>query len=512
MTGEPLSGTSASDARKRDPVSGSVEGSTSLNRMNSNNRGEKNMVRSERSARPRSGKTMRAAAALVAAVALVAAGCGNSDGESADDTETTKAPATTTAEGTETTGAATPITGVPGVTDTEIKFASFGTISNNPLGTCVLECFNRGVKAYFAYRNSEGGVDGRQLVLTSELDDQLSKNKERALEIVSAGDTFGAFSAAQIGTGWQDVAAAGMPLYVWNISPADAANDAIFGFPQGTICVDCPRQINGMIIKEAKATKIAVLGYGVSENSKVSAQAVQRAVETYSDDIGGAEVVYFNDDIAFGVPNGLGPEVTAMKDKGVDLVFGSIDLNAMKTLAQEMARQGMGDVPMVHANTYDQKFVKEAGDLFEGDFVSVQFRPFEAEAGDSDLDLFKEWVSKDGNDPVELAYFGWIAARAAYDGIVAAGPQFDQAKVIAASNETLNDYTAGGLIPPQDYGRSHTVPTVDTLDQFGNKTNCSSVVKVKGGEFEVLGDAAKPFFCWPGDTVEWSEPEQTDFK
>ncbi|WP_313954588.1 hypothetical protein, partial [Frankia sp. EI5c] len=29
-----------------------------------------------------------------------------------------------------------------------------GTRSNNPLGTCILDCFASGVNAYLAYRNS----------------------------------------------------------------------------------------------------------------------------------------------------------------------------------------------------------------------------------------------------------------------------------------------------------------------------------------------------------------------
>ena len=80
------------------------------------------------------------------------------------------------------------------------------------------------------------------------------------------------------------------------------------------------------------------------------------------------------------MPNGIGPEVTAMKQAGVDMVVAAIDLNGMKTIAQELKRQGMGDVTMYHPNTYDQDFVKEAGELFEGDYVSVGFRPFEADA------------------------------------------------------------------------------------------------------------------------------------
>ena len=53
--------------------------------------------------------------------------------------------------------------------DTEIKYASFGTITNNPTGLCFAECFDAGVKAYFAWRNDQGGIYGRKLVLSSGL-------------------------------------------------------------------------------------------------------------------------------------------------------------------------------------------------------------------------------------------------------------------------------------------------------------------------------------------------------
>ena len=192
------------------------------------------------------------------------------------------------------------------------------------------------------------------------------------------------------------MAKAGIPLYVWGINPADAANESTYGNPQATICLECPRQINGYVTKLEKAKKIGILGYSVTENSKLAAEGIRDAITKYSDQIGGAQVVYFNEDVPFGVPNGLGPEVSAMKDKGVDLIFAALDLNAMKTLAQEAARQGMGDVHMVHANTYDQKFVQEAGNLFEGDIMEVALRPFEAATGQSDLSTFKDWMAKAG--------------------------------------------------------------------------------------------------------------------
>ena len=59
----------------------------------------------------------------------------------------------------------------------------------------------------------------------------------------------------------------------------------------------------------------------------------------------------------------------------------------------------------------------------------------------------------------ELAMTGWIAAATAYDGLKAAGPDFDRAKVISASNEKLTAYTADGIHPPIDFSRQHEPPT-----------------------------------------------------
>jgi hypothetical protein len=112
----------------------------------------------------------RALVVIGVALALLAAGCG-SDGKKSSSSDTTVKP----------NAASVKITGVPGVTDSEIKFAAFGTNSNNPLGTCVLDCYVDGVKAYFAWRNSEGGIYGRKLVLDKVLDDELGKNQQRAL-------------------------------------------------------------------------------------------------------------------------------------------------------------------------------------------------------------------------------------------------------------------------------------------------------------------------------------------
>jgi ABC-type branched-subunit amino acid transport system substrate-binding protein len=452
----------------------------------------------------------RVLAGLVAASGLVVAACGNSGDDDRTTSSATTAPAvatTTAADAAD--GTFVPLPGVPGVTDDEIRFAAFGTQANNPLGTCVLDCYVEGIEAYFAFRNSEGGVHSRQLVLSTVLDDELANNQQRALEILSADDTFAAFSAPQVASGWADMAEARVPLYSWGIHPVEATGrDSIFSYT-GVLCTRCTRRQIAYAGTLVGATKVAALGYGIAQSSKECADAAADTVELYAAETGQA-IAYTNNDMAFGLPNGVGPEVTAMKKAGVDFVVGCLDPNGMKTIAQEMERQGMGDVPMYHPNTYDAAFVREADDLFEGDMVSVAFRPFEADPGDSRLEDFRHWMDETGSEFSELAMLGWLNADLAYQGLVDAGPNFDRERVIEVTN-AMTDYTAGGLVAPVDFTRQHEPPTEDDPATHGPAQECTALVQIRGGQFELMSDPAKPFVCWDGTTRDWAEPVETNF-
>ena len=231
---------------------------------------------------------------------LLAAACSNSS----DTKPTTAASGAAAGSGASNdTTQHVPISGVPGVSDTEIHFSSLGTNSNNPLGTCVLDCFDDGIKAYFDFRNSQGGIYGRKLVLSKEVDDELRNNQAKALEIISANDTFGTFSAPQLANGWADLAKAGIPTYVWAINPAEATgHPEIFGNARGRSASTAPRGPPRTQPSSPVRKKVATLGYGVSENSKQCADSSAESIEKYSDDVGGAEAVYTNDDLDFGLP------------------------------------------------------------------------------------------------------------------------------------------------------------------------------------------------------------------
>lgn len=438
---------------------------------------------------------VRALSVLLVVLALVAAGCSNSSGEKDGDGG----------------GSGGGAGSAPGVTATEVRFTILGTQTNNPLGTCLLECYARGVKAYFDYRNSEGGVHGRKLVVSKEIDDQLGQNQQRAKEIISANDTFATLSATQLATGWSDLAKAGIPLYGWAIHPTEmAGHKEIFG-NSAPPCLECVDRTFPYVARLAGAKKLAALGYGVTDNSKQCVSQIANTVDKYKGDTG-QEVVYKNDSLAFGLSNGIGPEVTAMKKAGVEMILSCLDLNGMKTLAQELRRQGLEDTPLYHLNTYNQPFVAEADGLFEGDYMSVGFRPFEADAGDTAMTTYKEWIAKQDGEPDELSMYGWITANLAYQGLLDAGKNPTRESVIAATNK-LTAFTAGGLIFPVDWSRQHELPTPEDPVAHGYKQVCRALAQVKDGKFQVVGGTKdKPFVCWPPEDDKWTEPTLTTFK
>jgi ABC-type branched-subunit amino acid transport system substrate-binding protein len=438
---------------------------------------------------------------------LSAAACGNPTDDEGGSTDGTSSGVTVSGGGEQTRDEFVERPGVPGVTDDEIRYAVVGTKTNNPLGTCILDCYLDGVEAYFAYRNSEGGIYGRDLVIGEVLDDELSQNQAKAQQVVSDSSVFGVFQATLLATGWGVLDDAGVPTYVWGIHATEVANRTAV-FPNIAIrCPDCPTPAVPYAAQESGKTRAASIGYGATENSKVCTNTVAEAVELYEDD-SGVSLAYTNDQLEFGLPNGIGPVVTAMKDAGVDFISTCIDLNGMKTLAQELDRQGMGDVVLYHPNTYDQSFVAEAGGLFDGDIVNVQFRPFEAEAEGSALADFQEWMEEEGNEVTELAMVGWINASIAFDGLLAAGPEFDRETVIAVTNG-IEGYTAGGLVVPIDWPKAHTPYTA--ADPDPDVKTCTAFVRIEDGAFVTVSSPDQPWFCWPpGDPIGF-EPEPTDF-
>ena len=402
--------------------------------------------------------------------------------------------------------------GVPGVTDDEIRVAVVGIKEYNPLGTCILDCFVTGIQSYFNYVNDSGGVYGRRLVIDEVLDDQLFQNQQRALELISDNSSLAAFQATLQATGWGDLHNAGVPTFVWNIDGTQSINrENIFSnFVIG--CPTCTQRGLPWLVSQAGGTRVASLGYGISANSQVCAKAFADSIDRYGPELGIATATDFGvegvkDDMAYGLPNGVGPEVTQMVDAGVDFIVTCMDLNAMLTLAQELERQGVRDqIKMLHPNSYDAEFVAEAGSLFDGDYVLVLFAAFEYGL-DSDLsDAYHQWVAANDGPVAEQTMVGWINADLFVTGLLEAGPSFDRGSIIDSLNQIT--YGADGLINPIDWSRQHwTVVEDEHLNDYN--LECFSYVRMEGGQF--VGFQPAPWMCWPNDVEGWVEPTPTDF-
>ena len=400
------------------------------------------------------------------------------------------------------------LTGVPGVSDEEIEFSSIATISNNQLGTNIGPAYNAGIEAYFEYRNDEGGIYGRDLVLANQRDDELGENDREAQAVVSEDEPFGVFVATLLFTGSQTLVDAGIPTFGWNIHPEFGNGENLFGHI-GPSCIDCFGRVIPYVAREVGADSVGILGYGVSENSQICANAMQRSIEHFSDDIGGIEVGFFADDLAFGLPNGIAAEVSAMKDAGVDFISTCLDLNGMKSLGEELDKQDMQDVVMYHPNTYNADFVAENAEIFEGDIVTPQFVAFESDIESEIRDAYFEYIPED-TAPEELAMTGFLNAHLAFTGLLSAGPEFDQETVVGAIR-SLEDYTADGNSNSIDWNRQIGLPTDDT-PEIDYEQECFNSVQVQDGEFvQWTGEEGAPFLCWPMPRDTWSEPEAVSY-
>ena len=496
---------------------------------------------------PRNRRRLGKAATLIVVVGLGLAACSNSsDDSSADSSEATTAttvavePESTEVEDADTvpadtapadTGATTdtagssattepeadagpdlgefaPISGVPGVTDEAIQYAVLGTGPSNPAGYCLLECYLGGVQAYFDYRNSIGGVHGRQLEISHEVDDELANTQVELLELIGSDDVFGTFFAPLIPSGHEDANAARMPIYTLvQGGPEGAGFDNVY-IP-AIFCADCLRK---SVVHQAEllgATKVASLGLGVSQASKDCVAATQKAFDQWGPDVG-IEFVYANDTLPFGLTNGLAPEVTAMKEAGVDFVTLCIDQNGALTLEQELNRQGMAEIPVLLPQGYgDTEFVEANAELLEGDVLSLFSRPFEANQEGTLVPEMIEWIDAGGYKMNDQAIQGWINADMAVSGLLAAGPQFDRDSVIQATN-AITAYDASGVVPTIDWTKQHTRYTGETMLTDGPPVSCTALVKIEGGKFVLIGNPDAPYYAYDSTTMDWTEPTESD--
>jgi len=418
----------------------------------------------------------------VIAIAVVAAACGNSSSGKKSSSGGGGSGTTVSAAD---RNKNVPVS-APGVTDSEIGVAVI-TSATNIIGGEYAQ-YADGIQAYFDMVNADGGIYGRQLKIKKNRDDKMFENQAQVKASLAEDNAFATFVATPQLTGSRELEEAGMPTFIWNINPEMTGKQNIFA-NAGALCFGCISQNMPYLAKEEGLSKVAVLAYGVTASSVECGQALVDSFEKYPS----AQVVYSDLTLQFAQAD-LSAQVSAMAEKGAQMVLTCMDQKEALVLAKEMAKQRLNAIQVL-PNGYDAKYVADNAQYLEGYIVSTQFTPLDYQPMLDEQKLFEEWTGKSGKDVVELTIMGWIAANEFVKGLELAGPEFSQQKVIDGLN-TVKDFSANGFVVPIDWTTQHEEPKgKPTAERY----ECFTGVKVRNGKFEPLPrPAGKPWACMKG--------------
>ncbi len=336
-----------------------------------------------------------------------------------------------------------------------------------------------GVKAYFNYMNSKGGVCGRKLTLL-QADDRFQTATNRSETEKLAGQVIafaGSLTVVDDGgapiidqKGVADVSiGTTAPRYNAKNSFSPNPIDPTPGVGNGQAKVlSYLKQTRG-ITKGAIFYQDVATGVNQSKQYAIDMQkAGIQVVATYA--------------VAPTATN-FRSQATDMKQKGIEVVMTVAEINAISNLARAFADVGyQPKAPFYGAQTYSQKFIKLAGPASEGAIAGMIFHVPEEASSVPAMKVFNEWYGKTapGADVDFFAVLGWVAAEAAVKAISNAGPDPTQAKVIAELRKFTN-YSSEVLSP------------VNMAEKKLPK--CFIVVEVKGGKWVKVHPADSGFVC-----------------
>ncbi len=371
----------------------------------------------------------------------------------------------------------------PGVTKDSITVGGVASITN-ALNAPYGDIF-KGVKAYFAMQNAKGGIYGRTLKLATPRDDQMVNNLKETQGLLTEDNVFAAVGLATIFdfSGATELEKAGIPAFGWNLNEDWTGKQNLFG-NSGALCLGCSGVELPWMAKQLHKTTIGVLSYNVAD-SKACAEGVKKSFDQYPT----AKIAFYTDSLSFGVTN-FAVEVGQMKDAGVDFITTCMDTNGVLAIAKEARKQNLDAIQYI-PNGYDQSFMKVNGQFFQNSIVRVPFAPFETTPQPAGVVDYLKWMKNQVTTPNEYTTYGWINGAMLVEGLKGAGPNFTQAKVIAALNK-LTDDTGGGLLDGIDWTTQHV--------EKRPPESCAAYVKIVGTKFvPAFVPKGKPFLCFKRD-------------
>jgi ABC-type branched-subunit amino acid transport system substrate-binding protein len=341
--------------------------------------------------------------------------------------------------------AAAASTPTPGVTAKTITVGSISDISAPIPG--LFTGAKVGTQAYFAYVNSQGGVNGRKLILDG-MDSAFSSGTVASEAQDIAKNDFaivGGFSLLD-GSEKSAVDAGKVPMITQVLTPSLDTDPNLYSAIPLVAGGESTGPFLWLKSTYPSAVKaVGVIGSNTSTTSVIAEQNYRRL--TYS--LGWKWL--FAHDESYTTTSFL-PDIIKMKSAGVKMVFEPTQQGAyISTIAQEMQQEGLNALLVSDANAYEQGF--DPGPAGNGTIITTVTALYMGEDAKSvpAVATFDKWAKKvDPQTQLDLyTLYGWINAQLFVQALKGAGANPTRAS-LDAQLDKITSFNASGLISMQD--------------------------------------------------------------
>ena len=369
-----------------------------------------------------------------------------------------------------------------GVTPSQITLGNVATITGPIPG--LFQGSPYAVEAYFNYINSQGGVNGRKLVMKGG-DDALSCSGNQTATQALAPQVF-----AFVGT-FTVLDSCGAPVFQANpqlpdvsysLSPETKKLSNLYSSQPNP-----PNFRTGpfLYMKQKYPDAVTKAGslYGNTAGAVTSFNEQRSAMESvgykfvYTRSYAPTETTFTSD-------------ILRMRDNGVQFLFMTdTDDGAAARIVNEAYQQNWHPQVIFSESQYDATFVKLADPkAIEGEWQEDQFALFQGEdrASVPEVNLFLTWMEKThpGFPPDLFAMYSWTEAALFVQALKAAGANPTRASLYTALKD-IHNFDDNGMLPTTDVGNKKP-PT------------CYLVFQRKNAAWVRVSPTDKGFICDPG--------------
>jgi len=330
-----------------------------------------------------------------------------------------------------------------------------------------------GTKAYAAYVNSHGGIDGRKILVDSYDDTYAgAPNKQYTQEAIDKDFAMvGSFSLQDNFGGTVLAANPGVPNVTVSLDPATA--DLVNSFSPSPVANGSPLGPLAYF-KDKFPDTVAHAGALIADQPSAIAQwDSQRGAMEHV----GYHIVY---DPQFDITTtDFNQYVIEMRNAGVKILFiQQMPQNYAAAVVRALNLQDFHPVVVLGASTYSEELVPNSGGAaaIDGEYLEQGYALYLGEDAASipAVNTFLTWVQNvsPGFKPDLFTLFGWLSCELFAQALQAAGPHPNRGSVLQALRG-ITSFTGGNLLGPVN-------PAAKT------PSNCYILGQIVGGRFQRL--------------------------